>query len=296
MRSRHDTDEIRPMGGFNVPQIGAQKEIFTQTGGYPAPDMQGTQISHDTGFLNHGSVAASSPARKTGVKRKATSGPPKESRKEKIQRENPIDPTELKNEVETRAQLMTDQPFQPTQSQVIVPPPPKEKAQSRVKWTPLEVSALVYYIEKLGPAWSKIKDVDDKDGVQYLSQRDQVALKDKARNLKFEALKTGRPMYRNFESVTLSQSMRVKLANANVPQVPGAPTDSTQHGGPVEGDPDTVLPGVREFAAGTSSLDQGPVDPTADEEMNSQNGDPAFEDAPEMPSQDNVLVDPNLVR
>lgn len=63
-------------------------------------------------------------------------------------------------------------------------PPQRRKA-----WSIEETGRLQYYIETLGISWSAIKKADDTSGSQQFVTRDQVALKDKARNMKFDMLK-----------------------------------------------------------------------------------------------------------
>ncbi|KAF2665489.1 hypothetical protein BT63DRAFT_459069 [Microthyrium microscopicum] len=84
------------------------------------------------------------------------------------------------------------------------------KVQERKKWTEEETSALIAYIEEFGTSWAQIQKEDANRGA-ILKVRDQVALKDKARNLKFEYLKAGHPLPSNFASVSLSKAMRLKL-------------------------------------------------------------------------------------
>jgi hypothetical protein len=69
--------------------------------------------------------------------------------------------------------------------------------QTRTPWSLEEVAALLEYIEELGTSWANIKKVDESwdeesetfKGPRLLARRDQVALKDKARNLKLDYLK-----------------------------------------------------------------------------------------------------------
>lgn len=60
--------------------------------------------------------------------------------------------------------------------------------QKREAWSPAEENALIYYIKKHRTSWTTMMD-DDADGFQLLQSRGQVALKDKARNMKFVYLK-----------------------------------------------------------------------------------------------------------
>ena len=63
---------------------------------------------------------------------------------------------------------------------------PKEP-QARKPWTEDETERLLELIEKFGTSWKQLKE-EDRD-LRILDNRDQVALKDKARNMKFDFLK-----------------------------------------------------------------------------------------------------------
>lgn len=62
-----------------------------------------------------------------------------------------------------------------------------KKVQSRKAWTDLETETLLNLIEEHGTSWGSLKKIDGKNG--NLAYRDQVALKDKARNMKLDFLK-----------------------------------------------------------------------------------------------------------
>lgn len=62
----------------------------------------------------------------------------------------------------------------------------KKKTQSRKAWTDLETETLINLISEHGTSWKLLKD---KDVGKVLVDRDQTALKDKARNIKFDYLK-----------------------------------------------------------------------------------------------------------
>ena len=59
--------------------------------------------------------------------------------------------------------------------------------QKRRAWTNEETEALIELIEEHGISWAFLKQ---KDELQKLGQRDQIALKDKARNMKFDFMKS----------------------------------------------------------------------------------------------------------
>jgi Myb-like DNA-binding domain len=84
------------------------------------------------------------------------------------------------------------------------------RTQSRRPWTESEEEALLSYIEEMGCAWAEIKREDNRIG-QKLLNRDQVALKDKARNMRFDYHKAGVMLPTNFENVTMSRTQLEKL-------------------------------------------------------------------------------------
>jgi hypothetical protein len=73
------------------------------------------------------------------------------------------------------------------QAKIVTSVQPK-KPQIRKAWTDEETETLIELIEELGTSWKLLKDRDRRDK-SILSSRDQVALKDKARNIKFDFLK-----------------------------------------------------------------------------------------------------------
>ena len=66
-----------------------------------------------------------------------------------------------------------------------------KKVQSRKAWTDQETEALMNLIEEHGTSWTLLKAIDshEQTGKHILKHRDQVALKDKARNMKLDYLK-----------------------------------------------------------------------------------------------------------
>ena len=61
-------------------------------------------------------------------------------------------------------------------------------AQVRRPWTVAEIECLIDGVQKYGTGWAAIKKLDD-SGPKILVHRNQVGLKDKARNMKFDYLK-----------------------------------------------------------------------------------------------------------
>ena len=92
------------------------------------------------------------------------------------------------------------------------------KPQRRTKWSSLEEDQLISLIKVVGCSWSRIKRLDEERG-NILVLRDQVALKDKARNMKHDFLKAGVQLPENFEGVTLSARQKEKLRELGVQDV-----------------------------------------------------------------------------
>jgi hypothetical protein len=94
---------------------------------------------------------------------------------------------------------------------VQVKPQPNTEVKARKRWTELETGTLIHLVDQFGISWAQIKRWDEQNG-HILRDRDQVNLKDKARNIKFDLLKSGHALPKYFDQVTLSASMKQKLA------------------------------------------------------------------------------------
>lgn len=92
------------------------------------------------------------------------------------------------------------------------------KPQTRTKWSTLEENHLISLIEEIGCSWTRIKKLDEERD-QILVLRDQVGLKDKARNMKFDYLKAGVQLPDNFEHVALNARQKAKLRELGVPDI-----------------------------------------------------------------------------
>ncbi|KAL8822498.1 MAG: hypothetical protein Q9191_006768 [Dirinaria sp. TL-2023a] len=85
-----------------------------------------------------------------------------------------------------------------------------KKVQVRTAWTDEETQTLLELIEEHGTSWRLLKDIDLKKH-HVLARRDQVALKDKARNMKLDFLKAGHNLPENFQYVPLNKIQIQKL-------------------------------------------------------------------------------------
>jgi hypothetical protein len=131
------------------------------------------------------------------VRKRRIPGPVKSNRPAKTLRRAPRDGT-LKDDIRSAvARHNRDESPAPsqldnyknanTQAKFMTSIQPK-KPQIRKIWTDEETETLIELIEELGTSWKLLKERDDREK-SILRSRDQVALKDKARNMKFDFLK-----------------------------------------------------------------------------------------------------------
>ncbi|GIJ87342.1 hypothetical protein Asppvi_006248 [Aspergillus pseudoviridinutans] len=84
------------------------------------------------------------------------------------------------------------------------------QSKGRQRWTPAEDARLIRLIGEHGCKWATIMRQNDaqaaEDGEVQIQGRDQVQLKDRARNLKIAFLRDELPLPKNFESVTMKAS------------------------------------------------------------------------------------------
>ncbi|MCJ1464648.1 hypothetical protein MMC07_003261 [Pseudocyphellaria aurata] len=102
-----------------------------------------------------------------------------------------------------------------------------KKAQTRTPWSDEETKTLISLIGDHGISWKLLKE---QDNGSILKLRDQVALKDKARNMKFEFLKAGPFLPQNFEYVPLNKMQMDKLRGLGIVY---DPTTGQRDGGEV---------------------------------------------------------------
>ncbi|KAF2398452.1 hypothetical protein EJ06DRAFT_583716 [Trichodelitschia bisporula] len=85
----------------------------------------------------------------------------------------------------------------------------------RRAWSTDETEALLEYMHDHGTRWAEIKSADSR-GKGLLAGRDQIALKDKARNLKFMFLKHGDEVPEALEGLTLAAQQVRRLHDLNI--------------------------------------------------------------------------------
>ncbi|RMJ27042.1 hypothetical protein PHISP_02112 [Aspergillus sp. HF37] len=92
---------------------------------------------------------------------------------------------------------------------------PDTEPKIRRRWTEDEDEQLISYMEKHGTSWSQIKAADnarpEASGGNMFKGRDQMQLKDRARNLKFKRIREGEPLPAVFVRVTLGKKQRDQL-------------------------------------------------------------------------------------
>ncbi|BDD63410.1 hypothetical protein MAP00_008304 [Monascus purpureus] len=96
----------------------------------------------------------------------------------------------------------------------------RPQARTQKRWSEAENQRLVLLIEKFGVQWARIKRQDDlcpaSDGGPKLSDRSQVQLKDRARNLVLSYLRNGEPLPKNFDQVTIKAVDRKRLERQGI--------------------------------------------------------------------------------
>ncbi|KAL8987041.1 MAG: hypothetical protein Q9177_003720 [Variospora cf. flavescens] len=93
----------------------------------------------------------------------------------------------------------------------------RRKVQVRTPWSEEETDRLLDLIADHGISWSYLKTMDEDHAQGSLFRnRDQVALKDKARNMKADYLKSGVPLPLNFDLIPLSNALVQKLAAVGI--------------------------------------------------------------------------------
>lgn len=191
------------------PQIGRAKSLLDPQSNaksieFDSPDSQYPD-SQNEDFQAHRPVASSSKSTKTPNKRFATA-PLSEQRaspkKTRLQRDSPLQ-DQHDNEFDilegySSPRRPQERPPQPSQIQTYHEANssakervalPSRKVQVRRPWTDDETNALLDLITQYGTSWARLKKEDGRDGkTEFLGDRDQVALKDKARNMKLDFL------------------------------------------------------------------------------------------------------------
>ncbi|KEF58653.1 uncharacterized protein A1O9_06579, partial [Exophiala aquamarina CBS 119918] len=94
--------------------------------------------------------------------------------------------------------------------------------QVRIPWNDLESDRLIEMVARQGTKWARIlhEDAIHEDG-PLLQNRSQVALKDKARNIKILYLKTRRRLPPGFESVSIGQRQINELKDLGIDYIEG---------------------------------------------------------------------------
>lgn len=95
----------------------------------------------------------------------------------------------------------------------LLPPKPP---QTRRPWTPPEIERLMHLMRLYGCAWSTIKKADERMVDPQLTERSQVQLKDKARNMKLDFLKAEVPLPGELSGVTISKGHKEMLRGMNI--------------------------------------------------------------------------------
>ena len=88
--------------------------------------------------------------------------------------------------------------------------------QVRVRWSEEETERLMELMQEFGTSWSKIKQADTRFVRHLLKDRNQVQLKDKARNIKLDFLKAERPLPDYLLYVTINKGHKDMLRRLGI--------------------------------------------------------------------------------
>ncbi|KAH8426497.1 uncharacterized protein LDX57_004232 [Aspergillus melleus] len=92
--------------------------------------------------------------------------------------------------------------------------------QSHVRWQPAEDERLLRLIKENECKWALIEQENEaqpeKPGEKRIEGRNQVQLKDRARNLKIKYYRARQPLPKNLEKVTMKQKDKARLANMGI--------------------------------------------------------------------------------
>ncbi|KAL4924575.1 uncharacterized protein BDV17DRAFT_209437 [Aspergillus undulatus] len=105
-----------------------------------------------------------------------------------------------------------------------VPTTTKYKSTSKRLWTEAEDNRLIHLMREHGPSWSRLESQNlaraPQEGEVRLEGRDQVALKDRARNMKIACYREGRPIPEYLRPVGLKAADREKLRARGIVLLP----------------------------------------------------------------------------
>ncbi|PGH12663.1 hypothetical protein AJ79_04163 [Helicocarpus griseus UAMH5409] len=130
---------------------------------------------------------------------------------------NPTQGSERRQRTGSRSLEITNvsQSQQPSRSSA-VSPRVRRPGGGRIAWKPEECDQLKNLIMQHGPKWSKIKQIDDGLAEPKLQVRDQVNIKDKARQMAVDYYKYRLPLPKNFEKVPLKTDDKRKLREMGI--------------------------------------------------------------------------------
>lgn len=161
----------------------------------PQPNAQrvssDTDISQDGGFEKDRRVTdvpvrrKKKPARKRRLAEPVVDSHRAPKKARPVEEEHPNVTAQQNLERSPKPSQLVNYKMASEQAKMIVALQPR-KVQTRRGWTDEETETLIELIEDWGTSWSDLKEKDRK---KILKDRDQVALKDKARNIKFDFLK-----------------------------------------------------------------------------------------------------------
>ncbi|OOF90837.1 hypothetical protein ASPCADRAFT_58563 [Aspergillus carbonarius ITEM 5010] len=122
------------------------------------------------------------------------------------------------------SRTQVESPQGDTNQEPTSPPPRRRTVSARGRqsrgWSEAEDARLVRLIEEHGISWAKIENENlvqpEKEGEARIKDRNQVQLKDRARNLKIKFYREGLPIPKNFGGVTMKRGDCARLESQGV--------------------------------------------------------------------------------
>ena len=190
IRRQRKTRLIDPQAGARAVSFESPDQVDNSEAELPDPTQdQGFQMSRNNTHVRSGGTGNGRNRRVTADVHDRRPSPPKRPRTHDNQRDNqgraasntsPLRERQPPSQADAYATINATAKARNT---VITRP-----TQVRKAWSARETEKLLDLIQDLGPKWARIKEKDG-EGEGVLDSRDQVALKDKSRNMKLDYLK-----------------------------------------------------------------------------------------------------------
>ncbi|KAL3464369.1 hypothetical protein BJX64DRAFT_254844 [Aspergillus heterothallicus] len=163
--------------------------------------------------------------REVDLERRRAAKPQRTSKRRRVEEDEEDEETQETTDLSTDANRVDDEVDSPRRPDARARPAhirtlPRKSLGARVFWTEAEDNRLMRLMREHGTSWTVIARQNEAQPVQEgearIEGRDQVKLKDRARNLKVKFYREGLPVPKYFELVTIKESDRKKLRELGV--------------------------------------------------------------------------------